>query len=127
MVLPLILGIKGLKGSLIFGSIFGKTCIFVTLTESLLRHVTPPIGKGIELQASAQRGAGSAGPDNWTAVEVKHLPFSCFDTMSRLFRQFAEQENVPEQFRQGRMVCIPKGNKVHDYAIFGLRTLVPSV
>ena len=93
-------------------------------TESLLRHVTPArqeadlfFPSGIELQASAQRGAGSAGPDNWMAAEVKHLPFSCFDTMSRLFRQFAEQGNVPEQFRQGRMVCIPKGNKVRDFAI----------
>ena len=93
-------------------------------TESLLRHVTPPrqeadlhFPSGIESQAGAQRGAGSAGPDNWTAAEVKHLPFSCFDTMSRLFRQFAEQENVPGQFRQGRMVCIPKGDKGHDYAI----------
>ena len=93
-------------------------------TEALLRHVAPAgqeadlvFPSGVELQASAQRGAGSAGPDNWTAAEVKHLPFSCFDTMSQLFRQFAEQENVPEQFRQGRMVCIPKGNKVHNFAI----------
>ena len=72
---------------------------------------------GIELQARAQSGSGAAGPDGWSADEIKHLPLETFESLSQLFTQFASSGEVPIQLQQARMVCLPKPGKVKNYAV----------
>jgi hypothetical protein len=72
---------------------------------------------GIELQARAQSGSGAAGPDGWSADEIKHLPLETFESLSQLFIQFASSGEVPIQLQQARMVCLPKPGKVKNYAV----------
>ena len=93
--------------------------------EAALLHGVPapaqavniPFPTGLELQATAQDSHGAAGPDNWTAQELKYLPLDVFNTVSELFRAFATARDVPKQLRQSRMVCLPKEGEVHDYSI----------
>ena len=93
--------------------------------EAALLHGVPapvqavdiPFPTGLELQATAQDSHGAAGPDNWTAQELKYLPLDVFNTVAELFRAFATARDVPKQLRQSRMVCLPKEGKVHDYSI----------
>ena len=65
----------------------------------------------------AQSGKGTGGPDGWAADEIKHLPFQTFEILSQLFEQFATIGEVPLQFQQARMVCLPKPGKVKNHAV----------
>ena len=91
---------------------------FTSRQAALLAGVPPPqqtvdlpFPTGLQLQAAAADGRGAAGPDNWSADEIKFLPLDAFNTVAQLFKDFAQHGEVPRQFRQSRMVCLPKPGK----------------
>ena len=97
---------------------------FEQRAETLLTHMAPPaepvaihFPTGEQLLARAQDSSGSAGPDGWTAEEIRFLPLDVFDIASDLFRSFASLGQVPGQFQQSRMCCIPKPNKITQHAV----------
>ena len=69
------------------------------------------------MSAAAQDSSGAAGPDDWSAQEIKYLPLDVFNTVSTLFKMFAAAKEAPQQLRQSRMVCLPKGGKIQSYSV----------
>ena len=61
-------------------------------------------------QARLMKGAG--GADGWHAKEICHLPLGVFQLFRRLLDLFSRASDLPRQFFQSRMVCLPKPNKV---------------
>jgi len=72
---------------------------------------------GLQLMATAQKAKGVGGTDGWTAVELKFLPLAAFDKVSVFFQKAVSHEEFPYQFKQARMVCLPKPSKIDRFQV----------
>jgi len=71
-----------------------------------------PLPTGVELSNQAQDAAGTGGCDGWHSKELKSLPLPCFDLVADIIQEGIQKGQVPAQFLQSRMVCLPKGSKI---------------
>ena len=67
--------------------------------------------------ATAQGCRGAAGADGWTADEIRYLPLDAFNLVANFFERCVAEGELPSQFFEARMVCIPKAAKITDYQI----------
>lgn len=82
--------------------------------EALLAGV--PVGaqvqfeylSGIHLVARARTSSGGPSLDGWSASELKFLPLEVFNLVSSFFLHCLSVGEVPMQFLESRMICIPK-------------------
>ena len=72
---------------------------------------------GVQLMATAQGCRGAAGADGWTADEIRYLPLDAFNLVANFFERCVAEGELPSQFFEARMVCIPKAAKITDYQI----------
>ncbi|CAE7396951.1 dlpC, partial [Symbiodinium sp. CCMP2456] len=64
------------------------------------------------MQRAFSQVQGSAGPDGWTAAEVKHFPAPCVALMHQLSLRWLQAGRLPRQLREVRMVNLPKSQKI---------------
>ncbi|CAE7718653.1 dlpC, partial [Symbiodinium necroappetens] len=64
------------------------------------------------LQKAFSQVKGSAGPDGWTAEEVKHFPAPCVALMHQLCLRWLQAGLLPRQLREVKMVNLPKPQKI---------------
>ena len=72
---------------------------------------------GLQLRAGAQTSSGGPSLDGWSASELKFLPLEVFNLVSSFFLHCLSVGEVPKQFLESRMICIPKTDKVVNYQI----------
>ncbi|CAL1138292.1 unnamed protein product [Cladocopium goreaui] len=65
---------------------------------------------GVQLMATVQGCRGAAGADGWTADEIRYLPLDAFNLVANFFERCVAEGELPSQFFEARMVCIPKGD-----------------
>ena len=73
-----------------------------------------PTPTGIELCRYAQSAAGAAGCDGWCGQELRFWPLPVWQLVSQLISEAIDRNQIPKQFLQARMVCIPKANKISN-------------
>ena len=72
---------------------------------------------GTQLLAAAQGAKGVGSTDGWSADEFKYLPLTAFDRVSEFFQKAVALEELPCQFKQARMVCLPKSSKIKQFQV----------
>ena len=77
----------------------------VPATQQMVQFPTPT---GIELCRYAQSAAGAAGCDGWCGQELRFWPLPVWQLVSQLISEAIDRNQIPKQFLQARMVCIPK-------------------
>ena len=72
---------------------------------------------GVQLMARAQNATGGPSFDGWDAGEIKFFPLQVFDLIASFFLHCIETGQIPKQFLQSRMICLPKTDKLENYQI----------
>ena len=74
-------------------------------------RVWQPLTKD-QLACAVLNCSGSAGPDAWSAAEVKHLPPQAIDLFFRLTERWISSQTLPRALRFAKQVNLPKDSKV---------------
>lgn len=77
--------------------------------ENNSEHISMENLTGDEMRAAVRRAAGTAaGPDGWKPSDMARLPSSAMDALARVWRAVLHCGRVPTQWRQSRVVGVPK-------------------
>ena len=64
------------------------------------------------VQAALAASSGTAGPDGWSADEIKFLPSQVVTILHHFFLLWIRVGRIPDQLREAKMANLPKGDKI---------------
>eukprot|EP00435_Cladocopium_sp_Y103_P051717 s742_g16.t1 len=96
----------------------------VQLRNRQVQWTVPQEGHLIKAFANA---TGTAGPDGWSAAEIRHLPQSIVKIFHRISLRWLTASTVPAALRQAIQFNLPKETKIQDHALDGEHTRPISV